>query len=170
MAGNEAVIRAILRFYKLNPDEHFNDVEVPEGIKKKQNKRQTDKRNKRFKSDRDSKDIANDDAEDVSPSVNKIKVNTKTIFDKQGGKKKAPEPLIGDIDSGEDNIENCSDQEVAEKDDMKDYSDPEELDTEDVSPSVNKIKDQRSKKKLYEPEGKKKNPRTVDWRRHGNLL
>jgi hypothetical protein len=152
MAVNEAVIRAILRFYNYNADEHFNNVEVPEGIKKKQNKRQTDKRNKRFKSDRD----ANDDAEDVSPSVNKIKVKTKTIFDKQGGKKKAPEPLIGDIDSGEDDIENYFDQEEADEDDVKDYSDPEELDTEDVSPSVNKIKDQRSNNKFYEQGGKKK--------------
>ena len=65
----------------------FNNVEVPEGIRKKQNKRQTDKRNKRFKSDTDAKDIANDDAEVVSSSVNKTKLNTKRIFDKQGREK-----------------------------------------------------------------------------------
>ena len=73
---------------------NFNNVEVPEGIRKKQNKRQTDKRNKRFKSDTDAKDIANDDAEDVSSSVNKTKLNTKRIFDKQEGKKKAPERAV----------------------------------------------------------------------------
>ena len=186
MAVNEAVIRAILRFYKLNPDEHFNDVEVPEDIKKKQSKRQTAKRNKRFKSDRDAKDIADDEYEDVTPSVNKTKVNTKRIFDdKQEGKKKAPEPLIeseeddiknysdqeeteednlksySDQEEAEENyIKNYSDQKEAEENEMKDYSDLEDLNTEDVSTTVNKIK-VNTQKKFYKQGETKKAPKPL---------
>ena len=110
---NEAVVRAILEFYDYNPDEHFNDVEVPEGVKKKQNRRQTDKRNKRIKTSRDDKDNAEDVPGDVSPSDNNTnKGKAQKKFDQQRGKKNVPKPLIDDIEFSEaedDGIENNSD-------------------------------------------------------------
>ena len=65
------------------------------------------------------------DTEDVSTTVNKIKVNTQKKFYKQGETKKAPKPLIGDSESEEDNME----EEGAEEDEFEDYSDLD-LDTE----------------------------------------